>query len=145
VADAAAARRRTPQRLVLPIDNFCFSNVRGLTRVGGIYIEVYNSDPRWQVEDPPSLLGKLFDAIAHGVDGRPASMRQRCEALQVCSWSSFHFNTQLLLFLEILNCLPVRPVGGPCFECTPDGGRYRTRRRCTWPTPSIRPFPSRAC
>ena len=81
--DFTASVARTPQRLVLPIDGFCFSNVRGLTRVGGIYIEVYNSDPRWQVEDPPSLLGKLFDAIAHGVDGRPASMRQRREALQV--------------------------------------------------------------
>jgi hypothetical protein len=29
----------------------CFSNLRGLTRVGGVYIEVLNRDPSWQVHD----------------------------------------------------------------------------------------------
>ncbi len=66
-----------------PTKDHCFSNLRGLTRVGGVYIEVLNRDPSWQVDDPASLLGKLFDAIAHGVDGRPSSMQQRKEALQV--------------------------------------------------------------
>ena len=114
---AAAAGSR--QRLALPIKDFSFSNVRGLTRVGGIYIEIFNQDPNWQVDDPPSLLGKLFDAIAHGVDGRPASMRQRREALQAALHlaQSQHPSlprssvlispTRIVLLIDMIRC----PVG----------------------------------
>jgi hypothetical protein len=52
------------QLTILPVQGFCFSNVRGLTRVGGIYVEVFNSDPSWEVEDPPSLLGNACAQIA---------------------------------------------------------------------------------
>jgi hypothetical protein len=115
----------TRQRLVLPVKDFSFSNVRGLTRVGGIYIEIFNQDPNWQVEDPPSLLGKLFDAIAHGVDGRPASLRQRREALQAALHlaQSQHPSlprssvlispTRIVLLIDMIRC----PVGTSDDHC----------------------------
>jgi hypothetical protein len=133
----------TRQRLVLPVKDFSFSNVRGLTRVGGIYIEIFNQDPNWQVEDPPSLLGKLFDAIAHGVDGRPASLRQRREALQAALHlaQSQHPSlprssvlispTRIVLLIDMIRC-PVGTSDGHCDskQLFPSNGWARVEEGC---------------
>ena len=35
-----------------PLEGFCYSNVANLTRVGGIYLQVYNRQEAWAVDDP---------------------------------------------------------------------------------------------
>ena len=52
-----------------PLEGFCYSNVANLTRVGGIYLQVYNRQEAWAVDDPPAFLSKLLDAVAFGVQG----------------------------------------------------------------------------
>uniref|UniRef100_A0A7S4N0A5 DnaJ homologue subfamily C GRV2/DNAJC13 N-terminal domain-containing protein n=1 Tax=Guillardia theta TaxID=55529 RepID=A0A7S4N0A5_GUITH len=64
------------------IAKFSYSNICNLTRVGGIYIEIFNDQPNWPLEDPATLLGKLFDAMAHGVEGNEMTDNQKVEAMK---------------------------------------------------------------
>uniref|UniRef100_A0A7S0E769 Uncharacterized protein n=1 Tax=Hanusia phi TaxID=3032 RepID=A0A7S0E769_9CRYP len=66
----------------IELSKFSYSNICNLTRVGGIYVEIFNEQPNWPLEDSAVLLGKLFDAIAHGVEGKETTDEQKVEAMR---------------------------------------------------------------